>query len=71
MAFGQGAYPGLDMVCGVRHGLVRDCGIKNYFPLEGGHMTDFFKGIIAGFAGCAVIAGLIVALVVFHFRDKE
>jgi hypothetical protein len=34
-------------------------------------MTDFFKGIVAGFAVCAVIAGVVVALVVFHFRDKE
>ena len=34
-------------------------------------MTDFFKGIIAGFAVCAVIAGVVLALVVVHYRDKE
>ena len=34
-------------------------------------MTDFFKGIVAGFAVCAVIAGVVLALVVVHYRDKE
>ena len=34
-------------------------------------MTDFFKGIVAGFAACAVIAGVVLALVVVHYRDKE
>jgi hypothetical protein len=34
-------------------------------------MTDFGKGIVAGFAACAVIAGVVLALVVVHYRDKE
>jgi hypothetical protein len=34
-------------------------------------MTDYFKGIAAGFAACAVLCGFVVALVFFHFRDKE
>jgi hypothetical protein len=59
------------MVCGVRQGFVRDCGVKNYFLLEGGRMTDFGKGFVTGAAASLVVCAVIVALVVFHFRDKE
>ena len=34
-------------------------------------ITDFAKGIIAGFALAVIIAGVVGGLVYFHNRDKE
>ena len=34
-------------------------------------MTDFFKGVLTGFGVCAVLAALVLALVVVHYREKE
>jgi hypothetical protein len=36
-----------------------------------GMITDFAKGIIAGFALAVIIAGVVAGLVYFHNRDKE
>ena len=34
-------------------------------------LTDFAKGVIAGFALAVIIAGVVGGLVYFHNRDKE
>jgi len=34
-------------------------------------LTDFGKGVIAGFALAVIIAGVVGGLVYFHNRDKE
>jgi hypothetical protein len=75
MASGERLNPGLDMVCGMRHGLVRDCGLKSHSALEtqsvGGNMNDFLKGVITGAAGMLLLVLLVLVFRFFQERDRK
>jgi hypothetical protein len=72
MAFSPGVYQGLDMVCGGGDGVVRDCGVKSYFPLERKRgMKTFWKGVITGAIGVLVLVLIVTVFRFFHERDRK
>ncbi len=82
MVIDTGLYRKLDMVRGSCNGVVRDCGLKNHFQIQGRlkmsnerkkifSITDFGIGLIVGFVIALIIMSLILALVVSNYKNKE